>query len=74
MADPRLFGGEIARVELLCRRHDERNALGPLVTRVDDVWACCRAHAREGHEWIRIAPATLEDVMRVEPTEESRQH
>jgi hypothetical protein len=49
-------------IELVCRAHTERHTLGPLITRVDELWAYCEGQGGEGHEWTRVEPMRREDI------------
>jgi hypothetical protein len=49
-------------IELVCHAHTQRHAVGPLITRVDDLWAYCEGQGDHGHEWMRVEPTRREDV------------
>jgi hypothetical protein len=56
-------------IELVCRKHLQPNALGPLITLVDGRWAYCEERAEGEHEWTRIEPtrrALLGDASRTQ--------
>jgi hypothetical protein len=51
-----------ALIELVCRKHLQSNALGPLITRVDGRWAYCEGTASGEHEWTPIEPTRREHI------------
>jgi hypothetical protein len=51
-----------ALIELVCSRHTVPDPVGPLITRVDGVWAYCEGHAESAHSWSRVQPTRREDL------------
>jgi hypothetical protein len=49
-------------IELVCRAHRQGDGVGPLITRVDDVWAYCEGRSPGDHDWVRIAPTRREEL------------
>jgi hypothetical protein len=45
-----------ALIELVCREHAERDVVGPLITRIDGVWAYCEGRGEGGHRWTHVEP------------------
>jgi hypothetical protein len=56
-----LLRGE-SRIRFVCKRHTERDPVGPLVTIIDGAWALCVGHALSGHDWAEIEPTQLEHL------------
>lgn len=61
-----------ALIELICSAHRDPDPVGPLITRVDDMWAYCEGHGRGGHDWSRIQPTRREDLAKVTDLQERR--
>ena len=51
-----------AFVELVCRAHTQGDRIGPLITRVDGMWAYCDGRSQGDHNWMRIEPTRREDL------------
>jgi hypothetical protein len=51
-----------ALIELLCREHTDADSAGPLITRVDGMWAYCDGRAEGGHRWARIEPTRRDHI------------
>jgi hypothetical protein len=49
-------------IELVCRKHLQSNALGPLITPLDGRWAYCEERADGEHDWIRIEPTSRDQI------------
>lgn len=66
------IGQGMAAIELLCRRHAERNPNGAGVTVVDGLWAYCPGDASEGHDWTRIPPTDAKWIELPKSAEETQ--
>ena len=51
-----------SRIRFVCKRHTERDPIGPLVTIVQGGWALCVSHVFEGHDWQQIEPTRREQL------------
>jgi hypothetical protein len=51
-----------ALIERICDAHRDRDPEGPLVTRLDAVWAFCAGHRASEHEWRVIEPTPRQVV------------
>ena len=61
-----------ALIEFVCRAHPQRHSLGPLITRVDGLWAYCEGNGDGDHEWMRIEPTARDHVGDSEQVEARR--
>jgi hypothetical protein len=69
-----LGGGAVmtALIELVCSAHTDPDPVGPLITRVDGLWAYCEGHAESAHDWTRIQPIRREDLKDMTALQERR--
>ena len=51
-------------IEFVCDEHVNVDEIGPLVTRIDGVWAYCAGNGESGHKWRRIPPTTRGELQR----------
>ena len=61
-----------AFIELVCRAHAQRHSVGPLITRVDGIWAYCEGNAPGDHDWRRIEPTGRDHVGDLEQVQDRR--
>ena len=55
----------MARIEFVCgaaHQGEDVNRDGPAITLNGHLWAYCPRGGITGHVWMRIAPATLEEI------------
>jgi hypothetical protein len=49
-------------INFVCRRHADRDPIGPTITIVEGKWALCVSHANDGHEWHQIQPTRRDQI------------
>lgn len=59
-----------AFIELVCRAHRQGDRVGPLITRVDGMWAYCEGRSQGDHDWMRIEPTRREHLGDLSPMQE----
>ena len=56
-------------IEWICDEHVTADEVGPLITRIEGVWAYCAGNGGSGHEWRRIPPTKRDALPRVSTME-----